>query len=249
MEDDHAEAPVEEGAPAWMATFGDLMSLLLCFFVLLLSFASMDAQKFRAMAGSMHDAFGVPEQFDGPYQALSTTPIELSSKPASDRLAILDDPVPSSAEAPASDHEAMQERVEQMIRDDQLGEIMEAVPDERGVRIRVKGRLLFDPGSGTLRPQAFPFLDEVAELAEDSPYVLAVEGHTDDVPIETAAFPSNWHLSSARAIAALRYLVDVGGLDPSKVSAAAYAGTRPIGPNASEEQRAANRRVEFVFQR
>lgn len=238
-----------EGAPAWMATFGDLMSLLLTFFVLLLSFANMDIQKFHAMAGSMQDAFGVESQFEGTYQALSTSPVELSTMPSSSTVSVLDDPALERAAEEAAEDEAMLERIEQTIRDEQLGEIMQAVPSDRGIRIQVQGRMLFDPASATLRPESFAFLDEIAALTSDSPYNLSIEGHTDDVPISTPDFPSNWDLSAARSIAALRYLVDVAKVDTPRISVAAFAGTRPMRDNGSEESRAANRRVEFVFQR
>ncbi|MEZ4293025.1 MAG: OmpA family protein, partial [Myxococcota bacterium] len=86
-------------------------------------------------------------------------------------------------------------------------------------------------------------------ITEEFPYELSIEGHTDDAPISTPRFPTNWHLSAARSIAVLRYMIDAGDVDPSRIAAAGYGSTRPLVPNDSEENRATNRRVEFVYKR
>lgn len=241
------------GAPAWMATFGDLMSLLLTFFVLLLSFANMDIVKFRDLLGSIQQALGVETQRVGTFQVRSTTPVELSeseSTPVPDILQLDTPSMPSlrPVRAPAADEEMLQD-LRRVIAKQGLEDIVEAEAGPRGVTVRVKGQLLFEPGAAALRPESSVFLDEIAKLAKESGYMLSIEGHTDDVPIQTPQFPSNWHLSSWRAIAALRYLVDAGGVDPKRVSSVGYADTRPRVPNDSPEHRAMNRRVEFVFYR
>jgi chemotaxis protein MotB len=117
----------------------------------------------------------------------------------------------------------------------------------RGVVLRVRDRALFDSGSADVRVGAESVLSAVLELSRDFPGALAVEGHTDDRPIRTALYPSNWELSAARAASVLRYLVE-GGLQANAVHIAGYADLRPLTANTDALSRARNRRVEFVFE-
>ncbi len=236
----------EEGAPAWLATMGDLMSLLLVFFVLMLSFANTDKQLFLQAMGSIQNALGVIQDNPGQFQVRSTSMIEWSEKKSTPFLEIID--AESSDQAPTMDQKIMQE-VQQAIAENNLSRIVEAESSERGVIVRVKGGALFKAGSDSLLPVSFVFLDEVIRITEEFPYELSIEGHTDDSPISTPRFPTNWHLAAARSIAVLRYMIDAGDVDPSRISAGGYGSTRPLVPNDSPENRAVNRRVEFVYKR
>ena len=146
------------------------------------------------------------------------------------------------------DQKIMQ-KVQQAIAENNLSRIVDAESSERGVIVRVKGGALFKPGSDKLLPVSFVFLDEVIRITEEFPYELSIEGHTDDSPIATPRFPTNWHLAAARSIAVLRYMIDAGDIDASRVAASGYGSTRPLVPNDSPENRAVNRRVEFVYKR
>jgi chemotaxis protein MotB len=115
------------------------------------------------------------------------------------------------------------------------------------VLMQVQGQVFFSAGQADLKPGSKPFLDEIARIIKASPYHVAIEGHTDDTPIHTARFPSNWELSTTRAISTLRYLVDNGQVDPHKLSSAGFADTRPLVPNDTVEHQRQNRRVEFVL--
>ena len=234
------------GAPPWMATFGDMMSLLVTFFVLLLSFANMDVVKFKRAMGSMQEALGVETQFVGEFDAKSSSPVELSKTQSSPMIDVTK--MPSRSESPTMNQQMMSQ-VNRMIAANNLTKVVEARSGERGVIISVKGQMLYEGGSDELQPEAFIFLDEIAKLARDFPYHMSIEGHSDDVPISTDRFPSNWHLSSSRAIAALRYMVDAGGIDRNRLSASGYADTRPLVPNDNPANRAQNRRVEFIYLR
>jgi chemotaxis protein MotB len=222
------DPPAQAGAPAWMATFGDMMSLLLCFFVLLLSFANMDVVKFREMLGSIQDALGVRKENVGQFAPKSSQPTDAP-----------DTGTESTAE--------FTEDVKSFIENRELQGVVEAVPGERGVTIRITGKLMFESASDELRATGHPVLDEIVDLAKRYPNTIGVEGHTDDRPINTARYKSNWSLSAARAVAGVRYLIDVGGIDPSRISATGFAHTRPIASNDTEADRALNRRLEFVF--
>ena len=227
----------EEGAPAWMATFSDLATLLLTFFVLLLSFAEMDVTEFKEMLGSVKDAFGVSFETVGHIQALNTTPVELSHKESSNRLSL--DEVQASA----------LRKVRRFVRQRGMADQVSVSVGEEGVRVRLKERLVFPPGSDELNAEVLPLLARIKEMVSAFPDGLTVEGHTDNVPIKTSRFPSNWELSTARATAVLRALQQDEALKVKKLRVAGYADTNPIVPNDSESNRAQNRRVEFVFNR
>jgi chemotaxis protein MotB len=233
-----------EGAPAWLATMGDLMSNLLVFFVLMLSFANTDKQIFLETMESIQTAFGVidtnsAQSFNADtlidWQSKSSTPCEASR-------------MDQASQAPSMDQRIMQQ-VQQAIAKNGLSRVVEADASERGVIVRVKGNALFTPASDQLLPISFVFLDEIIRITEEFPYELSIEGHTDDSDIDSSRFPTNWHLSTARSISVLRYMVDAGKIDPSRVAVSGFGSTRPLVPNDSPENRAANRRVEFVYKR
>ncbi len=224
------DAPAGDGA-AWMATFADMMTLLLCFFILLLSFATMDVQKFRDAMGSIQEALGVQFEHDGQFEAIASSPLQLDAEEGSGAIgedrALLDELNAAIAE------EGM---------DDQIG----AEIDGRGVVVRIDGQVLYPLGNAELKPEANPILTRIAALVRGTEHRVMIEGHTDDIPIRTARYPSNWELSTARAIAAMQFMVDEN-VPAERVGVAGYADLRPLEPNDSETHRAANRRVEFVF--
>lgn len=232
LEDDDEEE-VEEGAPAWMATFSDMATLLLTFFVLLLSFANMDAQQFREMLGSVRDAFGVQRESAGDFQARASSPISLTEGGSPARPSVLAE-------------ETGLARVRHRIRELGLEREVEAQLEVRGVVLRLRDGLLFESGSDAMLSEGRAVLERMSVLVRESPHDVAVEGHTDDRRIHTSRFPSNWELSAARATAVLRQLVSTG-MPAARMQIAGYADTRPVADNATDEGRAANRRVEIVF--
>lgn len=234
MDDD---CQCEEGAPPWMATFSDLATLLLTFFVLLLSFAELDITEFKTMLGSVKEAFGVQTVAPGDLEAAATSPIEFSD-------------LPTSLAMPLNDLQAAQMRaIRRYMEDHELQEELSLVEDERGVIIRMRDTLLSDSGSAELKPQSLPVLDQIREMASAFPSGLSVEGHTDNRPIRSFRFPSNWELSSARAASAVRYMQRAGPLPVRTLSVVGHGDSEPIGDNSTAEGRAQNRRVEFVFKR
>lgn len=240
MDDEEEGGAAEEGSPAWMATFADMMSLLLTFFVLILSFANMDVIKFSAAVESLQDAFGTAiaiEELDG---SLVTAPIELAAPP---RTRIIELEAGGSKEIAQ-----LRAQIQAMIEHARLDNLVEVEESDRGIVVRVIGQLLFDPGSAELRPESFVLLNEIARLVQAVPDPVSIEGHTDDTGTSPAG-SSNWQLSASRAISVLDYLAKVQGIDESRLSISGYAATRPLVPNDSEANREANRRVEFVFLR
>jgi len=235
------EEEAEEGAPAWMATFADMSTLLLTFFILLLSFANMDAQKFREMLGSVKDAFGVQKERMGQYVAQSSDMLEFA-------LEQMDEEGAKEAERAADQPKPSMEQILSIVQAlfEDVGGVADIFMDEEGVTLRVDGTLLYTSGSAELKPEAFPVLDTIAALLKKYTFDLYILGHTDSVPIETPIFPSNWELSSARSTAALKYLLGRGA-SAERLVAIGFADSRPIESNDSPEGRAKNRRVEFMF--
>lgn len=235
MIDPGDEEEADEGAPAWMATFSDLATLLLTFFVLLLSFAEMDVKEFRQLLGSIRDAFGSQMEDEGKIEARSTTPVELNDKPST--------PLVNIAESSAI------RAVRRTFQAAGVDEAVDVLLNERGIVVRIRDAILFDPGSDYLYPKAKPVIDKIAGLSKTFKGDISIEGHTDDAPIHTSRFPSNWELAAGRAASVVRYLLSSTKIDRDRLKIAGYADTRPVAPNTNRDNRAKNRRVEFVFGR
>jgi len=238
--DDEITPPEEPTAPAWMATFGDLMSLLLTFFVLLMSFASMDVRRYAAVVGSMRDAFGVQRLHPGQLESLSDSLVRLSDTESTPFLRVIDVPtrIPER-------NQRLRARIEMSLRQQKLQRVVQIEDAEDGVVVRVPNEMLFDPGSSELRPEAVIFLREIAGLIRQTPGDVAVRGHTDLSPVGAGRYRSNWDLSAARAVAAVVHLVEVESIDERRLRATGFGATRPLA--SDDEDRSADRRVEFVF--
>jgi chemotaxis protein MotB len=121
--------------------------------------------------------------------------------------------------------------------------------EERGLVVRFADQVFFDLGKADLKPEALAILNKIGPILKDIPNPIRIEGHTDNLPIKTAQFPSNWELSVHRATSVIRYMVEELDFDPTKLSAAGYGEYRPVRPNDSAENRAMNRRVDIVIMR
>ncbi|EIC21874.1 type VI secretion system protein TssL, long form [Thiorhodovibrio frisius] len=251
-----AECP--KGLPGWMATFADLMALLLCFFVLLLSFSEMDVHKYKQIAGSMKMAFGVQREVDVQAIPKGTTVISPDFSPGKptptlaqelrqqttdeSKTELGPDQMRKELEAAAQEiAAALQEEIEQGLID------VEVVGEEILIRIREKGS--FASGSARLQDSFSPILDKIAETLSATEGSLIVAGHTDDVPINTMQFPSNWVLSAARAAAVVHHITEVRPELAERMQIRAHGDTRPVATNDTPEGRAENRRVEIVIAR
>jgi len=205
-----------------MTTYGDLMSLLLVFFILLVSFSTMEIVKFRKAMGSMRGGEGVLSPNTG------NTIVEMPVSPESQEF------------------EAALDELVEMLEEQELSEHVRVYWDSQGVRIVLQNEILFRPGRANIRSQFLPVLDAVITVIKTLPVEeLQIEGHTDDTPIHTERYPSNWELSVDRAISVLRYVEDKRILPQRKLVALGYGEFRPYLPNDSAENKAKNRRVEF----
>jgi chemotaxis protein MotB len=218
----------KKGAPAWMVTFGDMMTLLLCFFVLLLSFSNMESERFKIVAGYIREAFGVNVRKHYTEIPAGDTVVKVEMKERSMEGALL------------------QKEIVYVLQNLDLDAMGKAELEKEGVRLRLDGALLFEPGGATLRDESKEFLRYVARTIKKRGLEAVVEGHTDNQPIHSSRFPSNWELSSARASAVVRYFVSQG-IGGASLQAVGLADTRPRTENYTEEGRRKNRRVEILL--
>ncbi len=218
----------EPSAPFWMVTYGDMVTLLLTFFILLISFSSMDEIKFNAAAASLQGALGVINTSAMELQLLKEAP------GGEDDLLIRTDV-----------YEDLQTFEEQMAQEIDKGDITVDFV-KNGLLIQMGSKLLFDVAAADLKSDSKPILDALARTIKSHAAEVLVGGHTDDVPIHTSEFPSNWELSGARAMSVVRYLIDKGDVPPKILAATAYGQYRPIVPNATVADKQINRRVEFL---
>jgi len=225
----------EEGAPAWVLTFGDLMSLLLTFFILLYSMSSSDAAKFNVAAQSLREALG---EMSGEFTSATLVPTdELEAGTIASGEAITDAAM-----------EVIAARLQQFVEDNGLEESVEVSKEANGVFLRMQDQALFSPASASIDAAAEAAVAQLGEIVKMIGIPVIVSGHTDNVPIRSGAFPSNWELSAARAAGVARALVGQGR-DPSQVTVEAYGDQRPLGDNSTPEGRAENRRVEVYYSR
>ncbi len=232
MGDEEKKEECPKGAPLWVVTFGDMMSLLLTFFIMLLAFSNMDVQKFKEMLGSIEDAFGVQKERVILTKEGQPVPVDLMGNAEAER---------------EKKKDSLINLLNEMIRESGLEDQVAIVKTDRGVVLQVKGSLMFDPGQARLKEEALKLFDRLIPILRKAPYDIIVEGHTDNLPIKSDKYPSNWELSSARAGAVVRYLIEKGKLNAKRFIAEGLADTRPIAPNDTPENRAKNRRVNIVF--
>jgi chemotaxis protein MotB len=242
---DDIQSPIlEEGAPAWVVTFGDLMSLLLCFFVLLLSFSEMDKAKYKEVSGSLAKAFGVQRKikaFEAPKG------IKMISRDFDQEL------IPAR---PREEFIAMQQRekigmalkkeVETRFRD--LQDLIQVEVGEKEVTIRLMGETAFDSGKADIKAQMVPLLLKIGSVLADGKGEVIIAGHTDNVPVHGGPYGSNLKLSIARAATVAEFLLAKSAIPASRVSTMGFGKYRPIATNDTDEGRKRNRRVEIILQ-
>lgn len=228
--------PENRGAPAWMTTYADMVTLLLTFFVLLYSFSTVDAQKFKAIMTAFQGTLGV---LDGGKVVTSDASIHDASLDVDVTFDV--------AQKDMEQMQALMEEMQALVAAGELPGTVELVHEERGLVVRFADRAFFDLGKADIRPDAQPVLHEIAELLRPLENHVRVEGHTDILPINTDRFPSNWELSTARATSVIRFLIEEKNMDPKRLSAAGYGEYRPVDSNETIEGRARNRRVDLVI--
>jgi len=223
---------VDEGAPLWVVTFGDLMSLLMCFFVLLLSFSEMDRNKYRIVSGSMKNAFGIQRKkpvFESP-KGQKMISREFDQAIVLVKVQDVVDPILKELEF---EFQEFKESVEIEVKEEE-------------VTIRMMGEATFDTGQAKLRKEFVPLLLKIGGVLGKTRGEIIIAGHTDNVPLIGGQFRSNLGLSMARAGSVAEYLLKSTLIDPKKLSTMGFGEYRPLASNDTAQGRKKNRRVEII---
>lgn len=231
------------GAPAWMTTYGDMVTLVLTFFVLLFSFSTIDEAKWDDLVEAFTGIrFTVIQPLD-PYAAVQG--FEMAS------------PRPSPAQQNNVEQQQKEafdelyERIKESIEENNLSSMLSVDKSEDVILLRMTDSALFDSGKADIKPDALDLLRMVSLIFDEyEPNIegIRIEGHTDNVPIHTAQFESNWELSTARATRVLQVFLANSIIPPAKYTASGYSEYHPVATNETEDGKAKNRRVDFVIQ-
>lgn len=228
----------EEGAPTWMITYSDLMTQLVVFFVLLFSFSVINQQKFQQFIAS-YQGLGI---LDGGVSPIVETEPGPAAYPQN-----LETPEAAAALARAQEMMQTYQTVKNFLTANGLESEVEVRYEDRGIALDIKERILFDSGRADLKPEAIKLLDKLAGLLSRLPNEVKVEGYTDNRPIHTVQFPTNWELSTARAARVVRYFIEEHRLQPERFMAIGYGEYHPLYPNDTPEHMAENRRVVLLI--
>lgn len=222
----------------WLTTFNDLVTLLMVFFVLLFTMSSIDAKKMQDFQFALQSGLGLLEagqmvditvKTPQPIEDMAhiNTQPEGTKKPKKEQLSgLLSKELVKSLEADFG---------------------IQITQTQHGTRLSFEDQVLFDFGKATLNPAGHRLLAQLARAIKQVPDAVRVEGHTDNVPIRTKQFPSNWELSVARAVNVVKYFAEVGKVDPRRLSAVGYGESRPLVANTTPANRQKNRRVEILL--
>ncbi len=252
----------KKGVPAWVMTFADLMTLLMCFFVLLLAFSEMDVAKFKQLSGSMKEAFGVQAEVEVRTIPKGTSLIAQEFSPGKPEPTAIPTVRQFTIDSNRNTLDALDREKKEIeeTRDHarRLRLALKEEINEGSVSIETEGRKIivhimekasFDSGYADVKAEFTPVLVKISGLIDNASGDVTISGHTDNVPISNERFRSNWELSTSRAVSVAHQLLDVSPIDPDKVSVTGHADTRPRAENDSPNGRAKNRRVEIKIVR
>jgi chemotaxis protein MotB len=258
------------GSPAWMSTFSDLMNLLLCFFVLLFSMSTIDSQKFQELSAALAATFSV---LPSGGSVLTDSGVLISSGASQlNALSEYYNNVGLNSEGEVTDEvsgyegedgssesayeqmkeeglkesEMMAEIIEKALEASNVADQVDITATSEYVLLNLNGAILFDSGSADLKNDAVNIVDKVADAVKQyDDNTITIEGHTDNVPINTAKYPDNMMLSVYRAYTVFDYFVNTKGFDPASLTSSGRGEAVPIASNSTAEGRAQNRRVEI----
>lgn len=239
------------GAPKWMVTYSDMVTLILVFFILLFSMSQVDYAKLDAISESFQnrmifDFYPSPVPMENPSESrdhMESREMNNKFDTSTELNEMAERDNPADREDALTD---LVDNVENYLDEYELNNVISASRTERGVVLVMQESILFDSGDAEILDEGKPFLDQIGTLLQDIPNNVKVEGHTDARPISNFRYPSNWELSGARASSVVRYLISENELDIARFSTVGYADTRPVVQN-SPQSWSQNRRVEIVI--
>jgi chemotaxis protein MotB len=228
----------EQKSNGWLTTFNDLVTLLMVFFVLLFSMSTINSDKGEALRYALQSGLGILRE--GQKVSISVK----DTQPVRDMSHISTQPEDLQNKGRTESADSLDVQALQYL-ESELG--IQVAHTRQGTRLSFEDQVLFDFGKAVINPQGFSFLDQIATAIKKVTYAVRVEGHTDNVPIHTKRFPSNWELSIARAVSVVKHFAEVNQIDPKRLSAVGYGKLRPVAPNDTPSNRAKNRRVEIIL--
>ncbi len=229
-----------ENHERWLVSYADFITLLFAFFVVMYAISSVNEGKYRVLSNSMVEAFNKNQA--GMYTG--DTVVEINSGNYGDY---------SQAEGPAEGYSVFDEKMRKIAND--ILDVMDSLVKEGQVRVKISQKgvtvdinagVLFATGEAALGEKPRAILTDVARKLKKIPNKVVIEGHTDDNPISTPLYPSNWELSSARASSVVRLFIE-SGVEPSRLTVTGYADQKPVESNHTEEGRSRNRRVSVII--
>ncbi|WP_374367199.1 flagellar motor protein MotB [Stutzerimonas sp.] len=223
----HIEPQREEEQEAWLITYLDMLTLLLVMLVIML-----------ALAGKGEGQQSEPAMVEATQQAAGNQLVALQPSAS---------PIPSIVPLPAPAADTQQDDTSEAKPDLALGDDIEVIVNDGSISFRISSEILFGSGRAELEDAGLDVIDRLVPTLAAGGHRIIVEGHTDNLPIQTERFPSNWELSASRASSVVRYL-QLAGIESTRLSATGYADTRPLADNGDEQGRASNRRVELIMQ-
>lgn len=225
---------VKDRSERWLITYADMITLLMIFFIVMYSLSKVDVDKFKSLAESLSAVFGAGGMvLDSPGPAIIPGNPPEQIKDMTEKAQM----------------ENLKKELDEYVEESGMAARVSVTMEERGIVLSFQDNVLFDLGSDRLTVQAREILNKVAPILATTPNYIRIEGHTDNLPINTARFPTNWELSAARATNVVRELINTHGFTPLKLSATAYGEYRPRAPNDSDTQRQMNRRVDLIILR
>lgn len=245
------EAEEHENHERWLVSYADFITLLFAFFVVMYSLSSINEGKYRVLSDSIVQAFrSVSVNDSGQQMIIQDLPMPSKS--------VIGQKKPEAAVKAEAARKAEREKAARRVRDmaDEIRRVLQPLAEGGqvsvtegafGIKVEINAEVLFQPGEADLGEGAVAALDAVAQVLAPSDFPIVIEGHTDNVPINTYRFPSNWELSAVRASSVVRLFVD-NGVDPGRLTAAGYGDQRPVASNLSTEGRAQNRRVTLLME-
>lgn len=213
---------------AWMDTYADTITLLLTFFILLYSFSTTDNEKLKLIAAALKGQ-------------ITGIPMKLEDVPDIDKEEV------EQGIGEKSPYDVLVDEVTEIINKNGLTEIIKIREEDAGVVLQLSDSILFDLGKAEMKSDSTAVLDVISNILPNIENEIMVQGHTDNVPISSAQYKSNWELSTARAVNVIKYFIETKGFDPTRFSATGYGEYRPLVDNSTEANRAINRRVDILI--
>lgn len=217
----------------WLITYADLITLLLAFFIMMYTFSKQDSEKYREVTGHLRTIFTGGPAVASHGNKAGSAPFDVSFMAAGSTREV---------------KRKLEQEISRIGSNGIAGQKKISVAnDQRGIVVQILDEAFFDPGKADLKEGAKKTLDLITPVISGLSNPVRVEGHTDNVPISTGEFRSNWELSARRATEVVRYLIERHNLSPGRVSAVGYAEYHPVAPNDTAENRSRNRRIEIIL--